>query len=153
MENQEISLFGDDSGVTLPTSMTTLNNEVQDLISKDIGSAIEGETVKSLILDEDNEILLPNYIIDLSKLEAVEPIQIMALDSLLNEDGDMALYILIKGGIEKIGMAYKSQLDRILVPAMTSILGSEVLIYKDYKPGEKVVIADMKNLSKLRLTI
>ena len=68
MDNLQINLFDDDSNeIILPN--VEINNEGasgSELISEDIGKAISGDKVKSMILPEENSILIPNYVIDLS---------------------------------------------------------------------------------------
>lgn len=121
--------------------------------SESIEGAISGDVVKSVLLPEDTGIILPNYVIDLTKIEEIEPIQVMALDSLLNEDGDVGIYLYIKGGIEKIGMSYGHIIDRIIVPAIGSIFNGGAPVYKDYQPGKAAVVADTNDIGSLRLSI
>lgn len=124
-----------------------------DIISKGIEKALSGETVKSVLIPEDISIVQPNYVIDLSKLTEIDPIQAMALDAILNEDGDMAVYIYTPGELEKIGMGYSWMLNRIIVSAIGNVFDNKCLIYRNYAVDRELEIVDSKNIVHLRLSI
>lgn len=159
MKDKDIQIFDDNDEVVLPGSEhgdgsdTPIDVEESNLISHGVVDAISGEVVKSVLIPEDTGIIQPNYVIDLTDIKDVEPLQIVALDSLVHEDGDVALYLYITGGIQKIGMGYSWMLDKILVTAMNNVFGEECRVYRDFTPGEPVEVIDGKNITNLKLTI
>lgn len=144
----EIDLFGEESDVVLPK----IENE-EEIGKLDVAEALSGDMVQSVLLPTEEDVILPNYVIDLSVIEEVDPIQIGVLDSLIMQDGDVAVYILIQGSVQRIGMGYKETLDRIIAMAIESSFGKECKVYKDYKAGEKPIVYGSKDITKLKLNI
>lgn len=137
----------------LPDEVNTNNNDIEDLKSQCIEDAITGEVVKSVLLEVENSIVIPNYVIDMSELKEIEPIQVNALDSLLNENGDVVIYIYLNGNLQKIGMANSWVIHRIIVPAISTIFNNKCKIYKDFQVGKELNIINTKSIAHLRLSI
>lgn len=155
--SDEITLPGqmlkiDEAEISEETIKKSLKS-TSELMSVGVEKAISGSEVKSVMLPEDIDIIQPNYVIDLSDVGDVEAIQVMALDSILDEDGDMGLYIYKKGSIQKAGMGHGWLLNRVIVSAMKNVFGDKCLIYRNYSPDKEVEVIDGKDLAHLRLSI
>lgn len=152
MDNDVINVFDtpDNSDMILPGQT---NKSSEELISKDIDEQILGETVKSIMIPEDNGFIYPNYVIDFSNIDSVDPIQLIALNSLLRDNGDTAIYIYNQGGIQKIGMGYNETLNRLLAPCTENIFNGKCRVYRDFDPNSPVVIVTTKDITHMRLSI
>lgn len=167
MAGNEIDLFGcKASELVLPNSKETTENKgntkddtVSDipnneLISEGLERAIRGETVKSLMIPEDMEVALPNYVIDISQVETLREVQMEALDTLLHPNGDTAIYAYTTGGLIRLGFGVASILDRILSISIKNLFaGTKCFIYKDFVPGEPLTIISEKDITTMRLSI
>ena len=83
------------------------NQEInpEKLMTKGIVEAIAGETVKSMVLEENSDIEIPNYLIDLTNIDGTTSIQKMALKSMIHPDGNVPIYIHKEtSGTIKLGM-------------------------------------------------
>ena len=167
MEKTIINIFDSPADeITLPGETLRINDvEISEedikkklrlateLISDGVEKAISGDMVKSVLLPEDLDIMQPNYVIDLTHVGDIESIQAMALDAILDEDGDMAVYLYKTGSIQKVGVAHSWLLNRVIVSAMKNVFGDKCLIYRNYSPDKEVEIIDSKDLTHLRLSI
>lgn len=124
-----------------------------DLISEGLDRAILGDTVKSMMIPEDVEIAVPNYVIDFTKLDELFEFQMEAIDALLHPDGDITLYAYTRAGLAKLGRGLSSTLDRILPIAIGNLFESNCVIYKDFVPGEELKIVSEKDITTMRLSI
>lgn len=124
-----------------------------DLVSEGLERAIGGETVKAMMIPEDTEIALPNYVIDFSSLGEIYDFQMEALDALLHPDGDVILYAYTKGGLAKLGRGQSSVLDRIITLSIANLFASRCNIYKDFQPGEPLKLVSEKDITTMRLSI
>lgn len=124
-----------------------------ELISEGLDRAIRGETVKSMMIPEDTSIALPNYVIDITSVERFADYHTEALDALLDDDGDVIVYIYTPTGLVKVGRGLSFVLDRIIAPAINNLFSSKGKVYKDFQIGKPVREISGKNLSTLRLNI
>lgn len=124
-----------------------------DLISEGLDRAILGDTVKSMMIPEDIEIAVPNYVIDFTALEELFEFQMEAIDALLHPEGDITLYAYTKAGLAKLGRGMSSILDRILPVAISNLFDSQCKIYKDFVPGEALKMVSEKDITTMRLSI
>lgn len=161
MEGNENNLFSADNVDVILPGATQNGQEgsaekidkMQELMSEDIGKVIQGNVVKSILIPEESSIEQPNYVIDFSEVEEIDEIQIKALDALLNESGDVAVYAYIKGGIQKLGDAYDFILNRILLSSLANLFNNRCKVYKNFVPGEPVKQLKYKDISNMRLSI
>ena len=124
-----------------------------DLKSNDITDDITKDEINKVSISEENIINTPNYIIDLTNIKEVEPIQIQALDSILFKDGDISIYVYSNGVVQKIGNSRSNIANRILFQAMVNIFGDKCKIYKDFKVGNIAKPLNNKSISYLRLNL
>ena len=152
MDNQsnDIKIFEGNDDVVIPSIE---QSDSEKLKSEGIGDAISGDVVKSMIIPEDTDIILPNYVIDFSNIKEVFEIQIVALGAMLNENGDTALYIYNKGEMQRLGMAFGEVLNRVLVSSADNLFNGECILYKNVKVGEKAKVVKSNDITKLRLSI
>ena len=152
MDNQsnDIKIFEGNDDVVIPSIE---QSDSEKLKSEGIGDAISGDVVKSMIIPEDTDIILPNYVIDFSNIKEVFEIQIVALGAMLNENGDTALYIYNNGEMQRLGMAFGEVLNRVLVSSVDNLFNGECILYKNVKVGEKAKVVKSNDITKLRLSI
>lgn len=125
-----------------------------ELISEGLERAIGGDTVKSMMIPEDNSFILPNYLIDISKVEVFADHHSQALDALLDEDGDIVLYVnTASGEIAKIGRGLSAKLDRIIAVSIANLFSSKARVFKDFEPGKPLHEISTKNIETLRLDL
>jgi len=150
---EAVQIFEDiDKEIKIPTDKAIKTGNM-DIISEGINEAITKDVVSAIIIPEEEIILQPNYVIDIDDIDEVENIQVEALDEILREDGDLAIYLYYKGGIQKIGMSDSNTLHKIIVPAITNIFDNRCKIYRNFKPGTKLNVVNTKDISHLRLRI
>lgn len=160
MPDEKENLFATDStSVIIPSPSlsgadgTDATPNGVDLKSQDIKEAIGGEYVKSIIIPEDLDIIVPNYVIDFTSLKSLRVHQVKALDTLINPDGDVAIYLNLPKGLVKLGMGLGYKLDRILPIGIQSIFEKQCKLYKDVQRGKPLQAISRQNLSERRLNI
>lgn len=150
---ENISIFDNiDEGVKFPEE-TGGDEDSKDLIIEGVEDAITKDTIHPILIPDDIDIRQPNYVIDMSNIKEIDKIQVTAIDAMLNEDGEVAVYIYIGGEIKKMGMGYSNVLDRLIAIAVRNILGDEAEVYKDYVVGEDAKVIDDRDITHLRLNI
>lgn len=160
-----IKLFDDDAsnpvlpfikgvdGITSEEVKKQLDME-SDLVSSSIKKAISGEVVKSLLINEDAMVMLPNYVIDFTNVKEMYGYQLDGLDSLLNPDGDTWIYIYTKaGGLVKLGCGKSEILDRILTIAVANLFDSKCKVYRDFENGKKLNVVSEKDITTMKLNL
>lgn len=124
------------------------------LMSEGVDDALKGDTVKSMILKENDDIELPNFTLDMSNVESVGQLQMEALDALLHPDGNTALYILNKKiGLVKLGMGLNGMLNKVLPRVVYNVFGPECKIYGDFEIGKKAKLITDSNITTKRMNI
>lgn len=132
---------------------TTIES-LQVLKSKGVEEAISGERVKSVIIKENDDVEIPNFTIDISENNYVMDIQTLALDSILRENGDTALYILDeKLGLIKIGYGDRLMLNKVLPRIIYNVFGPEYKIYADFQIGKQAKLFNQANILTKRMNI
>lgn len=124
-----------------------------ELISEGLDRAILGDTVKSMMIPEDLNIAIPNYVIDFTSLDELYEFQMEAIDALLHPDGDVTIYAYTRAGLAKLGRGLSSILDRILTLAISNLFEGKCTIYKDFIPGEPLKTVSEKDITTMRLSI
>lgn len=151
MDNSGIQLFKKDNNkIALPSNNI---QEHKELMSESIKETISAETVKVLILPETAIIDELNFIFDFSKTETITVFQREALKSLISKNGDVTLYLYRTNGLVEFGKGDKYLLERVLPLVSHFIFGDEVIIYKNYKIGEKAVKLAGRDVGHLRLNL
>ncbi len=124
------------------------------LISEGVEDALKGDTVKSMILKENEDIEIPNFTLDMSNVQSVGQLQMEALDALLHTDGNTALYVLnTKTGMVKLGMGLNGMLNKILPRVVYNVFGEECKIYGDFEIGKKAKLITDTNITTKRMNI
>ena len=133
-------------------------DNVSNLVSHGVEEALSGKQVKSMLIPETKEILLPNYVIDFRAVEKVRKHQIQALNSFLVDDGDTAIYICLKAKdesviLEKIGMGDSNRLDRIILVGIKSVFGDHCRVYQNVEHGKALRELKQNDPNKTRLRL
>ena len=167
---ERIELFADDGAA--PIAPSTANSEVADpsnpngekvnvnslsdgvsLISHGVEEALKGDMVKSLLIPETMDLLVPNYVMDFRKVKKLKKYQVKALTSIIAEDGDTAIYVCLSNGLEKLGMGIGARLDRVLPAGVQSIFGDECMLYQDVEKGKPLREVKQQDVNKVRLRL
>lgn len=153
--NAGLDLFGNDGRVPIKPSIDhdELNKNLS-LKSNGIEDAIaSSEYVKTLMIPENLNIELPNYVLDFRKAKVLRKHQIHTLTTLIRDDGDTNIYVCLTNGMEKIGMGVGSILDTILLPGIQSVFGDACKLYKDVRPNYPVVELKQQDPKSIRLDL
>lgn len=167
---ERIELFADD-GVA-PIAPSTCNLEVTDpsnpkgekvninsvsqgvnLISQGVEDALKGDMVKSILIPETMDLMVPNYVMDFRKARKLKKYQVKALTSILADDGDTAIYVCLNNGLEKLGMGIGARLDRVLPAGIQSIFGNDCVLYQDVERGKPLREIKQQDVNKVRLRL
>lgn len=154
MESESLNLFSDDgTNVQLP-SINESDGIIENSTSKEeVDNAISGEIVKQVLISEESDFITPNYLIDLSSVEEVVEIQMIALKSLVHTDGDTCIYLALEKDTVRLGNGIGDVLDRIIVSAVENVFGEECGVYRNYTPTGKNVRMTGTTIGHLRMSI
>lgn len=165
MDDRSIDLFDSDASSPLMPSLKDMNGVTSEeikkqldmgseLISSGIDKAISGKQVKTMMLAEDPDIMLPNFVIDFTDVEELHNYQMEGLDALLHPDGDTWIYVYTKnGGLTKLGRGRSEIVDRILTLAIAKLFDSKCKVYRNFEVGKKLNIVSNKDITTMRLSI
>lgn len=124
-----------------------------NLISRGVEEAISGSMVKSILIPETLELMTPNYVLDFRKAERLRKHQIMALSSIIDDDGDTAIYVCLNNGMEKLGMGVGVSLERVLPAGVQSVFGDACVLYQDVERNKPLREIKRQDVNKIRLRI
>lgn len=124
-----------------------------ELISEGLDRAISGDTVRKMMIAEDTNIAIPNYVIDFTNIDEMFEFQMEAMDALLHPDGEVTIYAYTRTGLAKLGRGLSSILDRILPLAISNLFADKCKIYKDFNIGEIPKVVSDKDITTMRLSI
>ena len=124
-----------------------------NLISHGVEEAISGSTVKSILIPETLDLTIPNYVLDFRKATKLRQHQVKALTSIIADDGDTAIYVVLPNGMEKLGMGIGSSLDRVLPAGVQSIFGSACTLFQNVERGKPLRELKQQDINKLRLRL
>lgn len=155
MAEEDLKLLPDDGKKPpMPLMNAPDSEEINKLKSQDIKEAIGGEYVKQVQIPSDVEMFVPNYVIDFRKMKTVHNSQIEAIQGIIVDDGDVAIYAWLGNGLVKLGMAIDSKISSILPAGVQSIFDKKCRLYQDLAPGKKVKdITASQDISKIRLDL
>lgn len=139
--------------VILPDNSLSETEEIQGITSDELSDAITGDQVKTLLLKEELDIAVYNYVFDLSDIDTMQPIQIESLKSILSRDGTVQIYLYKKEkGLVSVGFGDKYRLER-MVPLLKTYVFDNIRVYKDLKKGETPNEVIKRDITKLRLNL
>ena len=151
---ESIDLFSDNGKDPLIPVVPQGNSVDDKLISKDISEAILGEYVKSIIIPESLDIVVPNYVLDFRGTEALRKHEVESLACLVDdEDGDIAIYACLGNGLVSLGMGVSTRIERILPVYVQSLFGNSCRLYRDIERGKPLQEIKRHDVSKLRLRL
>lgn len=139
--------------IIIPSSNIKLSQEDKDMMDTDITDAISGSTVKKLLIPEDAEMELPNYVLDYTTVEQTSAFQKQAIKNLLSTDGKVAIYLYTDGRILKIGYGEEYKLNQIIDSFRANVADENVKVYKDVEIGKELREVRHKDISKMRFNI
>lgn len=154
MEKLEISLFDTPSDkLVMPSDNNEDLEKQKELTSNEVNGAIFGKNVKTVVLKEDDQITIPNYVLDFSECTEISVFQKEALKNLRHKDGDTAIYMYNKKSLLKLGYGLGYKLENLLALTKRHVFSDEIKIYRDVehnKPLEEVITRD---ITKLKLNL
>lgn len=156
MDNgNSIKLFDvDKNDVVLPTIEKDATQQSAELISEEIDGAILGDKVKTLIIPEDTDIALYNYVFDFTNLQSINVVQKSSLKALISLHGDIQLYLYNdKNGLTAFGMGDKYSLERTVPLIKKFVFNDEIKIYKNFRVGKQLEEVVSKDITKMRLNL
>ena len=154
MDGLGIKLFNhDENKIVLPSMNRVVEPEENKLISESIEKDIGGDTVKTIRVKEDTEIMDVNFVLDLSNIDQVTNLQKEVIKSLVVKDGNTAVYMYKKQGLIKLGDGEKYTLERLLPLVKHYVFHDKLKIYKNFKKGEPVNEIDTRDITQLRLKL
>lgn len=153
MEQSNIKLFSMNDNEEMVMPDINKGNNVKYDNSEDVNNALFGEKVKTILIKDEQIIELPNIVFDFSKNMSMNIFQKLALDGIITENGDTAVYLYSTGNLMKIGTALSSKIESIINVFKTDVLNSDVLIYKDVQEGKPLTEINKKDITKLRMNI
>ena len=149
MAKEGLNLFADDGSTptgpfSTPQEDPNRQSEPEDTPQMDLKThglkdAISGDIVKTLLIPEDAQMRLPNYVLDFRHAKTIRRHQIDTLATFLSDYGDTYIYICVPNGLDKIGMGESRILDNMLQSGISSVFGNSCTIYKNVQPGEPLV--------------
>lgn len=132
-----IDFFSDDGAAPVLPSINKLEETGGlNLISEGIDKAIRGDVVKSLMIPENFELALPNYVLDFRQAKTLRKHQIETLATLVREDGDTNLYVCLSNGLEKLGMGVGVILNNVLQTGIESVFNGVCRLYRNVEQGK-----------------
>lgn len=133
-EASNLNLFDDSEGIVLPCNNAETGSTGNVLESMGITEAISGTTVKSMLIPEVDNVIIPCYLIDLRNTKATRSTT-LGLTALLREDGDTAIYIQNPVKIIKLGMGNESVLYNVMSTAIHHMFSGKAKLYKNTGSG------------------
>lgn len=143
----------ENGGVLIPSAdrIGDMNTLVGDdsAILRDMRS----KAVSSIVIKEEQIVEYPNYIIDYSKSENTTVFQRKAIKSLINENGDIAIYLYKDDRLVKVGYGESGKIEQTIAHFRNYVADSEVKVYKDFEVGKELVEVRSRDITKLRLNL
>jgi hypothetical protein len=154
MEKSNVRLFDTpDDQFIMPGSNPEDLAKQEALTKSEIDNAIFGRKIKTVVLPEEAQIELPNYVIDLTDLGEITIFQKAALQNLLTTGGDTAIYFYLGKRFTRVGYGMSHRLENLLSLTKKHIFSDKISIYRNLerdKPVDEVVTRDV---TKLRLNL
>lgn len=140
-----------DSDEILIPDLDQINQELgsnDKLNSLDVTDTITKKVVKTIIMDETTEFLTPSYLLDFSEIKEVMPCVLRGLESIINPDGNTAIYIKTNtGDIVQVGFGDATVLYKVLEYYLESAFNGRVKVYlnkgKGFKLSQALTVDDV----------
>ena len=151
LENNNSGLVQINNTIVIPGSSTDTSG--YNLMSHDFDDGIKAEYIERANIKKSGSYIKPNYMIDFSAVDSVKSHQLDALESMLTDDGDVALYIRLKDSVIFIGMAIYHKISKIILIGMKSVFGEACDVYEDYEPGGELRSLGESDIRSIRLNL
>ena len=136
ISNDEVErlMFNSDDEVVIPD----IEGGSDELGTDGIERAIQGESLKNVLLDEVDKVKVPSYLIDLSNVSVAKAV-FMAIKGLLG-GGNTGVYIKEgSGSIILVGYGDEYILYTVLEDIIRGIYGNKDILYKNNGKGFKLI--------------
>lgn len=154
VDKMEDSIFGNNMpDFVLPTKDL---EETSFLISSSIEEDIAKDIISTDLMEEEESIHLPNYLIEFNQGAEIEEFVLMGLSSLADDNGDTFLYLKIEDELFECGMINGADFSRLCIYIQQLIIADSGQIYKNYdenKPLTKISIQSSNDITTRRMNI
>lgn len=157
MDKNSINIFGNNSNTIaiMPTINSEISTEQSELISDEtqIYENIMHDTVVRISLPKEAKITEKNFIFDFSNMESISVFQKEALKSLVEQEGNVSLYLYKKDTVTKFGEGEQFKLERMIPLLRHYVFCDDIKIYKNYAEGKPLEEVEVRDITKLRLNL
>ena len=115
------------------------NTEAENLLSVGIEEAIQKEGIDTVLLKEETEVHVPSYLMDMTSVGSIMPASLQALQTMLTENGDTAVYMKNGDMIGIIGYGDSQELYNRLDTYVNNVYSNKCKLYKNKGDGFKEV--------------
>ena len=120
----------------------------QELLSMGIEEAIQKDGLDTVLLKEENTIHVPSYLIDMTNVGDIMPASLEAIQTMLSEDGDTAIYMKNGNMVGIIGFGQSQELYSMLDTYINNVYSGRCQIYKNSGKGfKKIKPMDVDNIT------
>lgn len=123
------------------------------MYSKDITKAISGNAVETYLVDESNDIEVPNYMFNLVNKGSMSRIYLKIIKGLLSENGNVAIYLCNGKSVIKAGYGDDIKINSIISTIKSYIFNDDIQIYKNIERGKKLEEVKKRDITKLRMKL
>lgn len=161
-----IELFAPENDVlVIPDAKSTTETLHSDtLLSRGIDREIGGDTVDVISVPTTNQLELPNYMIDLSKVDSIGPSEFNAINAYILDEGhmradvdssefDTAIYLIKDGQTSLLGYAQGYVMDKILPDLLDRVFSGSSRLYRDAQYGQVAKLVKQLDASRVRLVL
>lgn len=151
--SDELFNSSDHTLVDLGGVLGNSDNSGVSLKSRDISDALLGEEVKATSLERENTLEYPNYTLDFSGVTEIAQYQMEGLASLLDDNGDVAIYIAAGKSVSRLGSGRSNILNRLLAIVIKNIFNGSCKVYHNIDANTKPIEVQGFDSSVLRMQI
>ena len=107
----------------------------KDLVSMDITESLKKDTVDTVLLQEEEELHIPCYLLDMTNVGAIMPATLQALQTMLESNGNTAVYIKNGNMTGLIGYGDAVDLYTKLETYINNVYSGKCVLYKNTGKG------------------
>jgi len=136
MENNEQNTMAID--IELP-SLNPNNSDYSNLMSVGIDEALKKDKLDTVLLQEETEVHIPSYLIDMTEVGDIMPATLRALQTMISTEGDTAVYMKKGDMVGVIGYGDRHELYSRLETYINNVYSGKAKLYKNTGKGFKLV--------------
>lgn len=121
------------------------------IMGADIKTALKDKNIKTVLIKDSAELKLPAYLIDMTNVGEITEASLMALESLLREDGDTHIYSKNEDVVLYVGAGEGTMLYVLLENLLSKLFNDKCKIY--YNSGDGFKITRKMDVHSVRLNL